>query len=151
MSSLLSKVMPGSLLLLQAGVVLASPDKFAPAATPPALASSSGSIFTMIFGLLVVVGIMMSIAWLLKRTGFTNMSGTGTPVKIIGGTSVGPRERVVVVEVADQWLVVGVAPGRVNTLATLPKQAIDYPNVAPATKSFSSWLKQTIDKRNGQN
>lgn len=106
---------------------------------------------TMMFGLLVVLGIMVGIAWLLKRSGLTNIGGNGVPVKVIGGTSVGPRERIVVVEIADQWLVVGVAPGRVNTLATIPRQEYDTAPITPAGKNFSSWLKQTIDKRHGRN
>lgn len=120
----------------------------APILPPPVTTpSSSGSIFTMVFGLLLVLGIMMSIAWLLKRTGLSNISGNGAPLKVIGGVSVGARERVMVVEVADQWIVVGVAPGRVNTLATLPRQEHTPVTASPATKNFSSWLKQTIDKR----
>ena len=122
-------------------------DKF-PAPIPAAAPSSSGSVFTMIFGLLVVLGIMASIAWLLKRSGLSTISGSGIPLKVVGGVSVGTRERVMVVEVADQWIVVGVAPGRVNTLATLPRQEYASTPTTPAAKNFSSWLKQTIEKRN---
>ncbi len=114
------------------------------ATTPP---SSTSSVFTMIFGLLLVLGIMASIAWLLKRSGLAHISGNGIPLKVIGGVSVGTRERVIVIEVADQWIVVGVTPGRINTLATLPRQEYVTTTVTPAAKNFSSWLKQTIEKR----
>ncbi|MEG7523045.1 MAG: flagellar biosynthetic protein FliO [Chromatiales bacterium] len=40
-------------------------------------------------------------------------------VTVLGGTSVGPRERVVVVKVDDIRLLLGVAPGRVQTLHVL--------------------------------
>jgi flagellar protein FliO/FliZ len=69
--------------------------------------------------------------------------------KIVGGVSVGNRERVVVVEVADLWIVVGVAPGRVNALATMPRQKTAAGDDAPAANNFSSWMKQIIEKRNG--
>lgn len=118
-----------------------------PPPIPAASPSSAGSVFTMIFGLLIVLGIMASIAWLLKRSGLSNISGNGVPLKVVGGVSVGTRERVMVVEVADQWIVVGVAPGRVNTLATLPRQEFVATASTPAAKNFSSWLKQTIEKR----
>jgi flagellar protein FliO/FliZ len=118
-----------------------------PAPIPAAAPSSTGSVFTMIFGLLVVLGIMASIAWLLKRSGLSNITGSGIPLKVIGGVSVGTRERVMVVEVADQWIVVGVAPGRVNTLATLPRQEVVASAATPVTKNFSTWLKQTVEKR----
>jgi flagellar protein FliO/FliZ len=63
-----------------------------------------------------------------------------------------------VVEVGDQWIVVGASPGRVNALATMPAQqgaAAAAANTAlhphqPPASSFSEWLKQTIDKRNAK-
>jgi flagellar protein FliO/FliZ len=41
---------------------------------------------------------------------------------MVGALSLGGRERIMVVEVGDQWIVVGASPGRVNALATMPKQ-----------------------------
>jgi flagellar protein FliO/FliZ len=34
---------------------------------------------------------------------------------------IGNRERIVLVEVADTWIVVGLVPGQIRTLHTLPK------------------------------
>lgn len=114
--------------------------------------STAGSVFTMLLGLVVVLALMVALAWLFKRSGLVKGFGGNTVTKIIGGVSVGTRERVMVIEVADQWIVIGVAPGRVNTLATMPRQE----HVAPSSSetappaNFASWLKQTIDKRNGR-
>jgi flagellar protein FliO/FliZ len=111
--------------------------------------ASAGSLFQVLLGLIIVLGLMAGAAWLLKRFSAARPS-TGSMIKIVGGVSVGSRERVLVVEVADQWIVVGVAPGRVNSLATMARQEI-APAAAGATNApnFASWLKQTIDKRNG--
>ena len=125
------------------------------AATPatssvPTGASAGSSSLTMLFGLLLVLGLIICIAWLLKRSGLTPAMQASAAAKVVGGVNVGNRERVVVVEIADQWIVVGVAPGRVNALATMPKQespATLTPSASPA-KNFSSWMKQTIEKRN---
>lgn len=118
-------------------------------AAAPASASA-GSLVQVVIGLAVVLGLMAGAAWLLKRMGVAG-AGAGNVAKVVGGVSVGNRERVVVVEVADQWIVVGVAPGSVNALSTMPRQeTIPTPDVtAPGGKNFSAWLKQTIDKRNG--
>src|SRR5450830_399046 len=95
--------------------VLAGPVHATNTAQPAAVASSAtGSVFTMLLGLVAVLALMVSLGWLFKG------AGSNAVAKIIGGVSVGTRERVLVVEVADQWIVVGVAPGRVNTLATMP-------------------------------
>src|ERR1035437_9176133 len=75
-------------------------------------AASAGNLLQVLFGLVVVLALMAAAAWTLKRFGMAKNS-TGTTVKIVGGISVGSRERILVVEVADQWIVVGVAPGRI--------------------------------------
>ena len=130
------------------------------AALPPATTSSAasaavasaGSLTQVAMVLLLVVGLIAGIAWLLRRLGVAR-NASGTTVRIVSGVSLSNRERILVVEVADQWIVVGVAPGCINTLATMPRQEAPVPGesnfVAPAGKNFAMWLKQTIDKRNG--
>jgi len=153
--------------LLVAGGLLYS--AFAVAAEPAAKAAESaataGNLFQVLFGLVVVLGLMGGIAWLLKRHGGVRMNAAA-PVKIVGGIPVGNREKILVVEVADQWIVVGVAPGRITTLATMPRHdrsasqgdpaiAAAFGDAAatgatPPAKTFSAWLKQTIEKRHGK-
>lgn len=120
-----------------------------PAAAGTSLPSSSGSAFTMLFGLVAVLAVMAGVAWLVKRFGLANSMGGNGVAKVVGGVSVGTRERVIVVEVGEQWIVVGVAPGRVNALATLPRQEGVATQPAAAGPAFASWLKHTMDKRNG--
>jgi flagellar protein FliO/FliZ len=117
--------------------------------TAPALPSATGSVFTMLLGLTAVLAIMAGIAWLFKRSGLVQRAQGNAVAKIIGGVSVGTRERVMVIEVADQWIVIGVAPGRVNTLAPMPRQEHVAEPASAASANFASWLKNTIDKRNG--
>ncbi|MBK4739297.1 flagellar biosynthetic protein FliO [Noviherbaspirillum sp. DKR-6] len=125
-----------------------------PAANTPATASvtsaapgSAASLLQVIFGLIVVLGLLGAALWALKRFGGVRMAG-GAPLKIIGGVSVGSREKVLVLEVGDQWLVVGVAPGRVSMLTTLPRgEQRDAESQRPAP-DFGAWLKQTLEKRN---
>jgi flagellar protein FliO/FliZ len=118
----------------------------APGANVP---SQAGNLMQVLFGLIAVLALMAVAAWLLRRFNVSKGLG-GANIRIIGGVSVGNRERVVVVEVADQWIVVGVAPGSVNALTTMPRQEAIADETAAPAKSFSSWLAHTIDKRNGQ-
>jgi len=110
--------------------------------------SSAGNLLQVLFGLIVVLGLMALLAWVLRRFNAGKALGN-SDIRIVGGVSVGTRERVVVVEIADQWIVVGVAPGRVNALATMSKQETSITPDAAPSKNFSSWLAQTMDKRNG--
>ena len=71
--------------------------------------SAAGSVFTMLLGLGTVLALLVGLAWLFKRTGLVKGASGNAVAKIIGGVSVGTRERVMVIEVAEQWIVVGVA------------------------------------------
>ncbi|MGN6702706.1 MAG: flagellar biosynthetic protein FliO [Burkholderiaceae bacterium] len=126
----------------------------APAGRPSAAIGAAragdgpASVGKTLSGLVLVLGLIAGAAWLMKRTGMAKPGG-GSIAKVVGGVSVGNRERVVVVEVGDQWIVVGVAPGRVNALAQLPRGERADPAIAtlPAAGNFSAWLKQTIERR----
>ncbi len=121
-------------------------------AAPAMQNAPSGMIMQALFGLLVVLGLMAGAAWLLKRFNPIK-AGQAGQVRIVGGVSVGGRERVVVVEVADQWIVVGVAPGSVNALSTMPRQELPATGAGSGSdhgRNFSSWLKQSIEQRNAR-
>jgi flagellar protein FliO/FliZ len=135
----------------------------APAITPMrpppqvALPASSGSgaagLLQTIFALLLVLGLLIGLAWLLKRYGPKPGGGLAN-LRVVGALNIGGRERIMVVEVGDQWIVVGAAPGRVNALHTMPRQDVDLgagtgaaQGGIPATR-FADWLKNTMDKRN---
>lgn len=134
-------------LMLAAAAVRAA-EATVPAATPATATPSAGSLLQVLLGLIVVLALMAAAVWLMKRFGIARGAGNSV-VKIVGGISVGNRERVLVLEVADQWIVVGVAAGRVSALASMPRQEHSAATAAVPAASFSGWLKQTIDKRNG--
>ena len=110
---------------------------------------AAGSLVQMLLGLAVVIGLLYASLHVLQRVG----AGTGNAaglIKVRGAAAVGPRERVVLVDVADKVLVLGVAPGRITPLHTL--DAADLPSAppppdTPAGKDFQSWLKQTLERR----
>lgn len=79
----------------------------------------TASITRMIIGLAIVLLIMAVIAWAMKKT-MRGKLGQQNTIRIVDGVSVGTRERVMVLEVADRWLVVGVAVGQVTQIANLP-------------------------------
>src|SRR5471032_1583723 len=138
-------------------LVAAAPLPAMPAGPPMTMAtptSSAGSLLQTIFALIFVLALLMGLAWFMKRYGAKAM-GSNARMRVVSSLSLGGRERVVLLEVGDQWIVVGASPGRVNALATLPRQESDLPQLAaaqngPAAASFSEWLKQTIEKRNGK-
>ncbi|WP_455212790.1 flagellar biosynthetic protein FliO [Kaarinaea lacus] len=77
-------------------------------------------VIQVTFGLFVVLLIIAAAAWFTRR--FGHFQGTaGGAVRIVGGLHLGTRERLVVVQVGEEQLLLGVAPGRVSTLHVLSK------------------------------
>ncbi len=87
--------------------------------TPVWAADTGTGVAGMLVSLTVILGLFVLAAWLVKR--YVPQVGKTGPVKIVGATMVGPRERVVVVEVENTWLVLGVGGGQVRILHTFPK------------------------------
>jgi flagellar protein FliO/FliZ len=114
----------------------------------PVSTVGSGSILQIIFSLLLVLAAIVLVAWLLKRMNVTRQ-GPGNLLKVIGGVAIGQRERVVLVEIENTWLVVGVGPGQIRTLHTLQKS--DHVEagtpIAAQAIPFNAWLKKFIEKR----
>ena len=127
-----------------------------PAGAPMTMAptSSASSLLQTILALVFVLALLIGLAWFMKRYGPKVMGGNNK-MRVVSSLNLGGRERIVLVEVADQWIVVGASPGRINALATMPRQEGELPQLAttqngPAAANFSEWLKQTIEKRNGK-
>jgi flagellar protein FliO/FliZ len=143
-------------LLLSAALyspLLAAAETARPAYTPPPpSAVSSGSVMQIIFSLILVLAAVAVVAWIMKRINLPQ-HGAASLLKVISGVAVGPRERVVLMEVNDTWLIVGVAPGQVRTLHTMPKGVIpsgsgNISSPGMPDGKFQMWLKQMMEKRN---
>jgi flagellar protein FliO/FliZ len=103
--------------------------------------------------LLLVIAVAALALWMMKRLAL-RPHAAGAVVKVIAGAAVGQRERVVVVEVSDIWLILGVAPGEVKILHTMakPHDTADSVNQATGRRAeFQNWLHQMIvNTRGGQ-
>ncbi|MEP7205439.1 MAG: flagellar biosynthetic protein FliO [Casimicrobiaceae bacterium] len=125
------KQLPGVLL----AALAAGPARAAEAA--PTDTGVTGGFLQAVLGLALVLALIWGAAWLVRRLQ-PGIGGAHGALKIVAAQGVGQRERIVVVEIAEQWLVVGVAAGSVNTLAVLPKGTL--PPTANATASFAGLL-----------
>ena len=72
-------------------------------------------------GLAVVLALIFAAGWLMRRLGLPNRQG-GRLLKVVSSVMVGQRERVVLVEIGDTWLLLGVGAGQVNALHTMAAQ-----------------------------
>jgi flagellar protein FliO/FliZ len=104
-----------------------------------------GATLQSLLALGVVLGAIVGAAWLLRR--LQGGAAISSPLlKTIAATAVGPRERVVIVEVQDTWLVLGVSQGAVRTLHTLPRGTVPE----TAATGFAAWLDKAKAVRRDQ-
>ncbi|CAN7545433.1 flagellar biosynthetic protein FliO [Caballeronia sp. LjRoot34] len=83
-----------------------------------------GAVLQTLLGLAIVIAFVFGCAWLARKFGVAGTKRTGL-VKVIGGASLGNKERVSVVEIGDTWLVLGAAPGNVRLLHTMPAGSVE--------------------------
>jgi flagellar protein FliO/FliZ len=102
------------------------------------------SLWQLTLGMVLVLGLIISIAWLLKRSGRFQMAAGGG-LRVLGGLSMGARERVVLLQVGETQLLVGVAPGRVQTLHVLDKP-LESVHQAAAVPVFAEQLGRFLNK-----
>lgn len=115
--------------------------------TLPASSVSFAGLLQALFGLIVVLAFIAALAWLFRRLPL-GQGAMGGAVRVVGGVALGTRERLVLVEVGETWLLLGVAPGQVNTLHTMPRPAGAVSDAgAPVDHGFAAWLKQAMHKR----
>lgn len=130
-------------LLLIAGTAVAAGNP-----APAAASTSIASLLQVLLGLGLVLGAIAATAWLLRRLAPGQVSASGN-LRVVGGVAVGPKERVVLVDVGETRLVLGVAPGRVNMLHQMPRPMAEAAPTAAETvaESFALRLRGLLSKK----
>ncbi len=102
----------------------------------------------MLLGLTLIIGLLFAGAYLLRKLNGGRSFGHTGPMRIVGGLMISARERIVLLEVGEEWIVIGIVPGQIKTLHTLPKGEIQAPG--SSEKSFSQWLKQIGERKKNE-
>ncbi|KIC84048.1 flagellar biosynthetic protein FliO [Pseudomonas sp. C5pp] len=117
-----------------------------PAATPAtAPGSLGGQLAQMVFGLLLVVGLIFFLAWLLRRMQSTAVKG-GQVIEIVGSRAIGPRDRLLLVQVGKEQILIGHAPGSIEALHVLAEPVEVPENARQATPEFAQRLMELMGK-----
>lgn len=82
--------------------------------------TNTSSYVQLLVGLLLVVGLILLLAWLAKKYSLMTPGMSGA-IQILSGISLGNRDRLILVEVGEKHLLLGVSPGRINTLQVFDK------------------------------
>ena len=103
---------------------------------------NGGYIMQLILGLIIVLFCIVALAWLARRFNRLQATPDGS-LRVLGGMSMGARERIVLVQVGAKQLLLGVAPGQISTLHVL-----DEPLESVATTTDQSRVSGFAEKLN---
>lgn len=104
-------------------------------------AAGTGDIWQVTLALAVVVLAILALAWLLKRLQRGAISGSAH-LKVVASLPVGPRERVLLVDVAGTQVLLGVTAQQITALHHFGGQVV--PPETPGTADFATRLRQAI-------
>jgi flagellar protein FliO/FliZ len=112
--------------------------------------ATAEQMIKMVLGLLFVLFMIFLLAWLFKKYVGVGVTSSAS-LKAIAGVSVGQKERVVLVQVGERQILVGVAPGQVNMLYPLEKdEEIKFTGKSQAKNPFAEKLKQSLTRMEKQ-
>lgn len=83
---------------------------------------STQYLLQVVGSLLLVLAAVFVLAWVLKRFGAAG-GRVDKSIQVLASTRLSGREKLMLVRVANQLLVLGVAPGNLRTLHTFPADA----------------------------
>jgi flagellar protein FliO/FliZ len=113
-------------------------------AAPMAGSDLSGQLGQMLLGLLVVIGLIFALAWLLRRVQQLTPR-TGQVIKLLATQPLGPRDRLVLVQVGSEQILLGLSAGRITPLHVL-KEPVHLADAEPATPEFAQRLMELLGK-----
>jgi len=112
-------------------------------AKPPVVPTNPLNLILGIVFLLLLVG---GAWWLLRRMGGMQWPAQRAAMKVLSSLPVGPRERVVLIEIAGQQWLLGVAPGQVSLLHKFDEPVI----TAGGNDEFASRMRQILQNSVGR-
>jgi flagellar protein FliO/FliZ len=113
-----------------------------PAATSAADNPMTGHLLQTTLGLLFVVVLLLALVWLLKRMGIGNQQRRGGFYKVLASSALGPREKIVLIEIGDTWLVLGMTSSSINTLHSMPAGSIELDEIQNPAANFAKMLER---------
>lgn len=124
----------------------------------PALQSASKEPLTtaymgqLVLSLLFIIGLIIVLAWMLKKMNVIPQQGQGI-IKIVSTVSVGSRDRISLIQVGEEQIVIALSPGRITKLHDMasPVAHVEPPQAAqPFAKTLNSMLQKHKSQKNSE-
>ena len=102
-----------------------------------------GTIVSLGLGLVAVIAVIYGCAWIIRRmNGMTGMNNNA--IKVVSVLAIGARERIALVEVGQQQILLGITPSTIRTLHVFDQPVVDAGNAG--SSDFARKLQSMIGK-----
>lgn len=108
-----------------------------------------GYLLKLVVSLVLVLVLMFAIVWVIKRVGRLDARAGNYPMHVLTQMSIGPRERILLVAVGDQQMLVGVSQGSIESLGWVDPP-LDPVKRADGNPSFSEAFQEQLAARFGR-
>lgn len=109
---------------------------------------SSSYLLKLTGGLLLVVIVIFLVAWILRKFNLTQQSRTGL-LRIVAGLNIGTRDRIVLLQIGEEQILLGLTPGRIEKLHIL-SSPLDSEDIEPSAPVFAQKLAQLMSRKSAQ-
>lgn len=122
----------------------AQTDGAAPVPSPMSSPMNASSMLSLVTSLIFVIGAILFVGWLYSRMRGVNL-GASKVINVLASQPLGPKEKIVVVQIGGKQIAVGMTPSSLQTL-----HVFDEPVVAkregPSSASFSERLRSALGR-----
>jgi flagellar protein FliO/FliZ len=108
-------------------------------------AGVGGQLLQLVLGLLLVVGLIFVLAWLMRRVQRSGPAGNQV-IELVGSRALGPRDRLVLVQVGNEQVLLGVSPGSITALHVM-NEPVQVPETQNATPEFARRLMEVLGNK----
>ncbi|SOQ08213.1 flagellar biosynthetic protein FliO [Pseudomonas syringae group genomosp. 3] len=103
-----------------------------------------GQVMQLLFGLIVVVGLIFVLAWVMRRVQRVGPNN-GQVIELVSTRALGSRDRLVLVQIGNEQVLLGITPGRITPLHVL-KEPVHVPVREQTTPEFAQRLMELMGK-----
>jgi flagellar protein FliO/FliZ len=115
-----------------------------PASRLPGSGSLPGQLGQLLVGLLLVIGLIFLMAWVVRRIQNITPRG-GQVIKLVASQALGPRDRLLLVQVGGEQILLGLSAGRITPLHVLA-EPVHLADDEPASAEFAQRLMELLGK-----
>ena len=106
---------------------------------------ASSDALNVSLGLIFILLLIFSLAWFMRKIGYSNISGQGQ-LKLLATMNLGQKEKIALIQVGKQQLLVGITANQINTLHVLDEslETSEFQGAESGDNSFAKKLSETL-------